>query len=170
MNSHLSEQQITEWIAGPRGGEADQHMRECPKCAAEADSTGKALLLFRNSGYACAEYWRTQPVPESQRRVSRWVIAAASAVVLAIFAASIILHRPLDRQPQPGQEVFLQVPYVVPPAPYERTEIVRMDVPVAALIAAGFRMNAAAGDSVPADVMVGQDGRPLAVGFPEDKE
>jgi hypothetical protein len=41
-----------------------------------------------------------------------------------------------------------------------------MDVPVAALIAAGFRMDAAAANSVSADVMVGQDGRPLAVGFP----
>jgi hypothetical protein len=39
-----------------------------------------------------------------------------------------------------------------------------MDVPLAALVAAGFRMgSAAAGGSVPADVLVGQDGRALAV-------
>jgi hypothetical protein len=172
MNSHLSEEQISEWIAGQRGGEADQHMRECPQCAAEIERTGKALLLFRNSGYACAEYWRMQPTAKSQRRVSRWTIAATGAAILAILAAAIILHRPPARPPQaqPAQEVFLRVPYVVPPAPYERTEIVRMDVPVAALIAAGFRMTAPAGDSVPADVLVGQDGRPLAVGFPEDRE
>ena len=63
----------------------------------------------------------------------------------------------------------MQIPYVVPPAPYERTEVVRMDVPVAALIAAGLRMDAPAADSISADVIVGQDGRPLAVGFPENK-
>ena len=45
-----------------------------------------------------------------------------------------------------------------------------MDVPVAALIAAGFRMDtASAGASVAADVLVGQDGRPLAVSFPENR-
>jgi hypothetical protein len=170
MNSHLSEEQIAEWISGQKGGEAGQHLRECPECAAEVEGTGKALLMFRDSGYACAEYWRTQPPVRSQRRVGRWAFAATGAVAMAVLAAAIVLHRPPARQAQSAQEVFLRVPYVVPPAPYERTEVVRMDVPVAALIAAGFKMTAAAGDSVTADILVGQDGRPLAVGFPEDRE
>ena len=80
------------------------------------------------------------------------------------------MHRSSMPEVQPPPEVFLKIPYVIPPAPYERTEVVRMDVPVAALIEAGFSMNAAAADSVPADVLVGQDGRPLAVGFPEIRQ
>jgi hypothetical protein len=170
MNLHLSEDQIAEWIAGERGGEAEQHMLECPECAAEAERTRKAFVLFRDSGHACAEYWRMQSPVKSPRRVGRWVPAAASTVAAAILAVAIILHRPPSRPAPPMQEVFQRIPFVVPPAPYERTEVVHMDVPVAALIAAGFRMNTAAGESVSADVLVGQDGRPLAVGFPEDKQ
>jgi hypothetical protein len=68
------------------------------------------------------------------------------------------------------QEVFLRIPYVVPPAPYERTEVLRMDVPVAALIAAGIKTDRLAGETVSADVVVGQDDRPLAVGFPENRQ
>jgi len=170
MNSHLSEEQIAAWMAGEKGGEAEQHVLECPECASEVERTGKALLLFRSSGYAAAEYWRMQPTARAPRRVRRWVPAAASAVAAALLAVAIILHRPPARPAPPTQEVFQRIPYVVPPAPYERTEVVHMDVPVAALIAAGFRMNEAAAESIPADVLVGQDGRPLAVGFPEDKQ
>jgi hypothetical protein len=89
----------------------------------------------------------------------------------ALLMAVVLLHRKPAQQPtHPTQEVFLRVPYVVPPAPYERTEVVRMDVPVAALISAGFRMNMPAADSVSADILLGQDGRPLAVGFPENRQ
>jgi hypothetical protein len=170
MSSHLSEEQIAEWIAGEKGGEAGQHMWECPDCAADVERARKALLLFRNSGHACAEYWRMQPAVRPARRAGGWTLVAAGAVATSILAAAIILHSPSARPAQPAQEVFLRIPYVVPPAPYERTEVVRMEVPVAALIAAGFRTTAAAAESVSADVLVGQDGRPLAVGFPEDKQ
>jgi hypothetical protein len=169
MNSHLSEEQIAEWIAGEKGGEVGRHVRECPECAAQVERTGKAFLLFRSSGYACAEYWRAQPPVRSPRRVGRWVLSATGAVAVTVLTV-LILHRSPLRDAQPPQEVFLRVPYVVPPAPYERTEVVRMDLPVAALIAAGFRMDASASDSVSVDVLLGQDGRPLAVGFPEDKQ
>jgi len=41
---------------------------------------------------------------------------------------------------------------------------VRMDVPVAALIASGFEVRVPdAGVSLPADVLIGQDGRPYAI-------
>jgi hypothetical protein len=167
MKTHLSEEQISACIAGDRSREADHHLRDCPECAAQVASTQKSLLLFRDSGYQCAEYWQRQPQKPASRRPGRWT-AAAVAITAAVLAA-VTTQRPSVREVQPSQEVFLKIPYVIPPAPYERTEVVRMDVPVAALIQAGFTMNAAAADSVPADVWVGQDGRPLAVGFPENK-
>jgi hypothetical protein len=173
MKSHLSEEQLSEWIAGQSGGEAEWHLRECPECAAEVERTRKALLLFRDSGYQCAEYWTEQPPIRRARKVGGWVPVAV-AISAAMLTIVVTLHRSPVREPQPivqtTQEVFLQIPYVVPPAPYERTEVVRMDVPVAALIAAGFRLDAPAADSISADVVVGQDGRPLAVGFPENKQ
>jgi hypothetical protein len=162
MKTHLSEEQISACIAGDRSREADHHLRDCPECAAQVASTQKSLLLFRDSGFQCAEYWQKQPQNPATSRPLRWAVAAV-AVTVAVLA--VITHR--VREIPPRQEVFLKIPYVIPPAPYERTEVVRMDVPVAALIRAGFTMNAAAADSVPADVLVGQDGRPLAVAFPE---
>ena len=176
MKAHLSEKQLSDWIAGERGGEADCHLRECPECAAEAERTRKALFLFRDSGYQCAEYWQKQPQARPSGRIGRWVaipVAIAAAILgMVTLDGSRTRRDQLTSQAssQTGEEVFVQIPYVVPPAPYERTEVVRMDVPVAALIAAGFRMDEAAADSVSADVLVGQDGRPLAVGFPEDKQ
>ncbi len=53
---------------------------------------------------------------------------------------------------------------MAPPAPYERLAITRAEVPVAALIAAGFTLYSAdPAGSVEADVLMGQDGRVHAV-------
>jgi hypothetical protein len=72
----------------------------------------------------------------------------------------------LSSPPGPVIEPFIRIPFTAPPAPYERTEVMRMTVPVAALIAAGFEVHVAdAGAAVPAEVLVGQDGRALAIRF-----
>jgi hypothetical protein len=165
MNPHLSEDQISQWIAGERSREAERHLSDCPECAAEVVSTQKSLLLFKNAVHLQAVSLPTKPVRGRRTfRVACLAAAAAALLTVGVFRYS--------RQPQvsPRQEMFLEIPYSVPPAPYERTAIVRMEVPVAALIAAGFRMEAPAADSVSADVVVGQDGRPLAVGFPKDED
>jgi hypothetical protein len=167
MNSHLSEERISEWIAGERSREAEQHLHDCPECAQEVSGMENAMLLFRDSGHQAADYWQKQPTTSASHDRLR-LAASAVAIAVAIIAA-VTLYRPSIPEAVPKQEVFLRVPYVAPPAPYERTEVVRMDVPVAALIAAGFKMNAPAADSVYADILLGQDGRPLAVGFPENK-
>jgi len=62
-----------------------------------------------------------------------------------------------------AEEPFTALPYVVQPAAYERTEVIRMTVPVSELIAAGFSMQAEAGAEVEADVLLGQDRRARAV-------
>lgn len=61
---------------------------------------------------------------------------------------------PADTEPQ-----FLSIPYSTPLAPYERAEIVRVDLPVSALIAAGFHISTSdPGARAQADVIVGEDG------------
>jgi hypothetical protein len=63
-----------------------------------------------------------------------------------------------------AEQPFVAIPYTEPLAPYERTEIVRMDLPVSALIAAGFPLEAAEpGASARADLVVSEDGRARAV-------
>lgn len=167
MSRHLSDNQIADWIAGSQSGEAENHLRECAQCAKDVDRTREALSLFRESGIQSAAYWQVQP---AGRRSWSWapLVAATAALILVV----ALRHRTAAPPPAapPIQEVFMRIPYVVPPAPYERTEIVRMDVPVAALIAAGIKMDRLAGETVSADVLVGQDDRPLAVGFPENNQ
>ena len=143
MNSHLTEEQISQFIAGERSREAEQHLLGCPECAAQIDGTQKSLLLFRKSVYQCAEHWQQQPQKPATRSPFRWT-ATISALAVAIIAAVVMLRKP-EPQAARKEEVFLQIPYVVPPAPYERTTVVHMDVPVAALIAAGFRMGCGGG-------------------------
>jgi hypothetical protein len=69
--------------------------------------------------------------------------------------------KPTDREPE-----FLRIPYSTPLAPYERAEIVRVEMPVSALAAAGFHIATAdTGAKAQADLIVGQDGMARAVRF-----
>jgi hypothetical protein len=56
------------------------------------------------------------------------------------------------------------IPYTEPLQPNERAAVMRVDVPVAAFIAAGFRIAAPdPGASIKADLLVGEDGRARAI-------
>ncbi|WP_180541103.1 hypothetical protein [Nevskia soli] len=88
-------------------------------------------------------------------RLHLWIPALAALLVIA----AVLLYRPAP-PPRIASAPFLEIPYTAPLAPYERTRIVRMEVPVAALIAAGFDVRAPdTGAAVEADVLFGQDGR-----------
>jgi len=105
-----------------------------------------------------------------RRKRGRVWMAAAGAIAASVAAVWMVGHRPA---PQPvaapaaeaeSEQPFVPIPYVLPPGPYERVEVVRMNLPVSELIAAGFRMQTAdVGAQAEADVIVGQDGRPRAV-------
>jgi hypothetical protein len=85
-------------------------------------------------------------------------MAAAGATV----AAALLLLAPAAVRPEATP--FVAIPYVPPPAPYEQARVVRMEVPVTALLAAGFEVHAPdLSGAVTMDVLVGQDGRAFAV-------
>jgi hypothetical protein len=66
-------------------------------------------------------------------------------------------------------EQFTAVPYVVPLAPYERVEVVRMQVSLAALTSLGFEVHGPdVSGSVMADVECGEDGRVVAISLRQD--
>ncbi len=109
-----------------------------------------------------------------RRRARQWTagIGALAAASAAVWLAQIHLaqSRPVEKLAPPAvaevepEQPFIPIPYVLPPAPYERVEVVRMQLPVAALIAAGLPMQVSdPGAQAEADVLVGQDGRPRAV-------
>ena len=92
-------------------------------------------------------------------RIRAWSFSLAAALAVAVLLLSI--QRP--KTPS-ADHPFSPLPYAAPAAPYEQLEVRRQSVSVAALIAAGFEVHVAdSGGMVTADVLVGQDGRPLAV-------
>jgi len=111
---------------------------------------------------------------ERRRKGSMAWVVAAGAVAASVAVVLSLEHRP---QPEPptssaavsedvreSEQPFVPIPYVTPLGAYERAEIVRMEVPVAALIAAGLPMRTTdPGARAEADVVVGQDGRARAV-------
>ena len=111
--------------------------------------------------------WMThQSVPRPAVVVTAPVVPQVSEpVVVAAVEAPVAQHRSRAARPaaQPEQP-FIAIPYTLPLGPYERAEVMRMDVPVAALIAVGLPINMAdPAASARADVLVGQDGRARAI-------
>jgi hypothetical protein len=106
----------------------------------------------------------------SRRRVHWIATVAAVAAALAVVVWSGRQPTSAVTEPtiQPGD--FVALPYVIQPARYERTEVVRMSVPVAELIAAGLTLRGDPGSQVQADIVIGQDGRARAVRLVESFE
>ena len=97
--------------------------------------------------------------PAVRRSLPAWVAVAATTAI-----AAAVLQRGGNTPKKVAETPFVQVPFVAPPAPYERVEVVRENVPIAALLAAGFEVHVSdTSGAVPADVLVAQDGRALAI-------
>ena len=96
-------------------------------------------------------------------RQIRWP-ALAMALAASVLAGVVLLRPQPKAQPIAESQSFLPIPYTPPLEPYERVMVVQENVPVGALLAAGFRVQTSdPGGSVRADVMVSQDGRPRAI-------
>jgi hypothetical protein len=80
MNSHLSLEEIYQWLSGGRQDEVEDHFRECPACKVELQQFQNALAGFRSS-------LEQSPVPAvSYSRVRqilpRWILATAALALL----------------------------------------------------------------------------------------
>ena len=156
------------------------HLRRCPECARRLDeqralhvelsrlAAAEVTVDERITARVMAEFDRAAPVREQTARpVSRWVWAAGLAAVVTLAAFSTLRPSPgppvapvMGRQESP----FLPIPYTIPLAPEERAEVVRMRIPVTALLAAGFRLQVDDPSiDIEAEVVVSQDGRARAI-------
>jgi hypothetical protein len=165
MNEHLSSEQITNLLLDEVSETEERHLSECGSCRAELNHLRNAFSLYRRAGQSWSEHWMTQATLGHQlsgsRRFGWW--AVGSVLTTAALAAVLVFRQSATYQRQ-MEEPFVSIPYVVPAAAYERTQVIRMEVPVAALLSSGLAVQVRdAGASVPADVLVGQDGRALAV-------
>ena len=101
-----------------------------------------------------------------RRRAIRWMPAVAAAIAAALVLAAIAPPRKAPAVNRAGNQIdapFVEIPYLPPLDPRENSMIVRMNIRVATLIAVGYRVTADPEEIVPADVLVGEDGRAHAV-------
>jgi predicted anti-sigma-YlaC factor YlaD len=80
MNSHLSLEEIHQWLSGERRDEVEEHFRECPACKAELHQLQSALAGFRSS-------LEQSPIPPVsylpvRRTLPRWILATAALALL----------------------------------------------------------------------------------------
>jgi hypothetical protein len=73
-------------------------------------------------------------------------------------------HGALTGEAPENEQPFVSIPYTAPLSPDERADVIRMDLPVSALIAAGFPLHVSdPGARARADLVVSEDGRARAV-------
>jgi predicted anti-sigma-YlaC factor YlaD len=155
----------------------EQHVQSCPACQAEQtrfqeldwDLAAYGESLSRQTTPRTEQLIGPRPrVAARQGRVRasvRWMPQLATALAAALFLGVILVHRisPISPDEVTG-ESFVPIPYVQPLGQYETATVMRMGVPVAALIAIGYKVDASDPTAVvKADVLVGEDGRAHAV-------
>jgi hypothetical protein len=93
MSQHLSSREVSQWMAGERTPQQEQHVRQCPECGAELALMEAALALFRGS----VRHWsdgQSRAAPPaigsilaarlgSRIQPMRWALVAAALLVLA---------------------------------------------------------------------------------------
>jgi hypothetical protein len=173
MTCHEYRSELMERARGaePRGV-LMAHVAECSVCARfldEQQALTAALQGIASEEIPSADQMGARVMMEFDRgarhakiRVLGWVAAAG-----LIAAASLFLFVAPPKPPTPPlleTSQFVPIPYTIPLSPEERATVVRMEIPVSALIAVGFRMQTAdPGAVVQADVLVSQDGRARAI-------
>ena len=148
----------------------DAHSHSCPFCATAAarlaavDSELAAAarsLELRSSAPADARRRLIAALPSGANR--RWPLfwPAAAALAAGLAVSLLVTHRrPL---PPPPARPFVAIPYLPPVDPRENTTVVRVNIRVQTLLALGYRTAADPETVVPADVLLGEDGRAHAI-------
>jgi len=100
MNSHLSLEEIHQWLSGERRDEVEEHFRECPACEAELHQFQKALAGFRSS----LEQSPVPPVSYLPVRgtLPRWILATAA--VLLLIATPMYWNARQQRAPHTAED------------------------------------------------------------------
>lgn len=164
---------VMEWARGEQPSRALMaHVSGCAGCARFLEEQRVLTAGFESmaaeeipsgeelGALVMAEFDRS--AKRARVRVIGWMAAAGLAAAASLF---VFVLPPKPAPPStPDAAQFLPIPYTVPLVPEERTTVLRMEIPVSALIAAGFQMPATdPGATVQADVLVSQDGRARAI-------
>jgi anti-sigma factor RsiW len=168
---------VDDDLAAGEAGWLRGHLETCAECRAqvagfvEIDSelTGWGRQLgLQNPPLAGARdqlVTRMASLP-IRRRAVRWMPATAAAIAAALVLVVMTPHKKppvIKSAVDQSAAAFVEIPYLPPLDPRENATVVRMNIRVATLIAVGYRVTADPDTIVPADVLVGEDGRAHAV-------
>lgn len=108
MNSHLNQEQLTEWLLGTENQETARHLESCEACRADSEGVRAAIAGYRQTVHQAAEreqaFWARQrhailsALP--QRRYIHYFRWAATTVMVVVVAAALVLMR----SPEPPQQ------------------------------------------------------------------
>jgi hypothetical protein len=168
--SEFRERAVERTRGGPWSATLEAHADTCAECARFLESQralSAALAELAVAEIPSPEVFAEPVMAEfdhactPQPQAWRWILGAGIAAALAL----AVLRTGTPEAPSIDEEnPFVAIPYTVPPVPGEYTTVARMEIPVPALIAAGFRVEAADPAAVvDADVLVGEDGRVRAI-------
>ena len=135
----------------------EAHIRGCESCRL---AQARFLQVDRDLHEYREELFRPEPSP-----TRRWIAPVAGALAASVVAAALLFHEPPGPpKPRLDERAFVAIPYTLPLAPYERAAVLRIELPVTALIAAGFDVRPTdTAATLDAEVLVGQDGRAHAI-------
>jgi len=165
-DADLSPEQA-EWVAAHLENCADCHRSLTDFTVIDRELIGLGQSLdSRNQLSDARERFTAKLERLPRRRAIGWLSAAAAiAAAVALVAVS---PQPKPREVEHATVYFAAIPYLPPLDPRENTAVVRMNIRLSTLIAAGYRVNADPSAVVRADVLVGEDGRVHAVRVLQD--
>lgn len=161
--------------------ELTQHTTQCSSCAKFLEERTALRNALDNLRAATATLGPSDHVeqqvlaalntttfnPRRTQYTWRWITVSALAFAALLIAAVLFTvsrtHKAAPIAEIPHEEPFTAMPYVVPPAPDERTTVVRTRVSSQIMQDAGLHVQDDPGSTALADVVLSQDGRLLAL-------
>jgi hypothetical protein len=174
------------------GGQALEHVRECPGCAALLErqrslAVGLGRAASQRHELEAPDYLEQrlveafranlaapQQAPPAPHMWASWPAQLAAAAAVMVLAVVLLWQRPAQRaQPAPGPETaaaaeldadFTPLPYAGEAGSTEDADVIRVEMPRSALIALGVPVgDDETGEPVEAEVLLGMGGAPQAV-------
>jgi len=141
------------------------HLESCRECRAAIEEFLRMDRELKDWGVRL-DRPSTAAAPVAARTQFPWIPAAAIALATAVGVILMVNYKQtavtqLTLMHEPSK--FRPIPYLAPLGPNENAQIVEMNLRVASLIAMGYRVAADPDQVVPAEVLVGEDGRAHAV-------
>jgi predicted anti-sigma-YlaC factor YlaD len=116
--THLTDEQMAEWLAGEAGVETERHVAECSACAAEtsalADGVHRYGLAVKHRAREAEQLrllQRVDPRRELVRHRLRWAVALTLGMALA--GTTAYVTRPQPPQAEPAAVKMLNAPPAV---------------------------------------------------------